>query len=280
MSRTRRALTGIAQFLRAAVTNPGRTAQLLNQLPSVARGVEFSGDTDFSVGRQSGGESNLTANSLLTYFNAHQNGPGIWKWTHYFDIYQRYFQRFVGREVHIMEVGIYSGGSLAMWKDYFGAECHVYGVDIEPACKAYEGDRTKVFIGDQADRGFWRDVKKAVPRIDILIDDGGHLPEQQRVTFEEMLPHLQPGGVYLCEDIHGTPHPFASFLQGLAGTLHLTIPADMPSGQPGAASNLSNCQQAIHAVHFYPFVAVIEKIARPIHHFTAPKHGTQWQPFL
>lgn len=280
MSRFRRALTGIAQFFWAAVTSPHRTGQLLNQLPSIARGVEFSCETNFSVGRGRSGESDVTANPLWAYFNAHQNGPGIWKWTHYFDIYQRYFQKFVGHEVHIMEVGIYSGGSLAMWKNYFGAGCHIYGVDIEPACKVYEDDRTKVFIGDQADHMFWRNVKKAVPRVDILIDDGGHLPEQQRVTFEEMLPHLQPGGVYLCEDIHGTPHHFASFLQGFAGALHLTIPVGMPDGQSGAASHLSNFQQAIHAVHFYPFVAVIEKREQLIHQFTAPKHGTQWQPFL
>jgi SAM-dependent methyltransferase len=267
------------QLFRTAVSSPRRTGQLLNQLPSVARGIEFSGKTDFAIGRERGRETDGTANPLLAYFNAHQNGPGIWKWTHYFDIYQRYFQRFVGREVHIMEVGIYSGGSLTMWKDYFGAGCHVYGVDIEPACKAYEGDRTKVFIGDQADRVFWREVKKAVPRVDILIDDGGHLPEQQRVTLEEMLPHLQPGGVYLCEDIHGA-HPFPSFVHGLAGTLHLTSPARMPDGQSGAASQASNFQQAIHAIHFYPFVAVIEKREQPIHQFIAPKHGTQWQPFL
>ena len=39
---------------------------------------------------------------------------------------------FAGAEVTVLEVGIYSGGSLLMWRDYFGADCTIYGVDIQP----------------------------------------------------------------------------------------------------------------------------------------------------
>jgi hypothetical protein len=56
--------------------------------------------------------------------------------------------------VHILEIGVFGGGSLEMWRNYFAPKCHVYGVDIEPACKSYEQERTKIFIGDQADPGF------------------------------------------------------------------------------------------------------------------------------
>jgi hypothetical protein len=54
-----------------------------------------------------------------------------------------------------------------------------------------------VFVGDQADRSFWKRVKQEVPNLGVVIDDGGHIPEQQIVTLEEMFPHLRPGGVYL-----------------------------------------------------------------------------------
>ena len=101
-------------------------------------------------------------NPLRAYFDAHREGPGLWKWLHYFDIYDRHFAKFRGREVHVLEIGIYSGGSLAMWKDYFGAEGRIYGVDIEEACRAYEDDVTKVFIGDQADRQFWRNKSTTI----------------------------------------------------------------------------------------------------------------------
>jgi hypothetical protein len=277
MSLLNKAFRGLANLVHAAVTNPRRSGELLNQLPSTVQGMQFS--RNFSAQLQDE-ESFQTENPLLSYFNAHKEGLGIWKWEHYFDIYQRHFSKFVGREVHVLEVGIFSGGSLSMWKEYFGADCRVYGVDIEPVCMAYQDDKTKVFIGDQADRSFWAGVRKAVPKLDILIDDGGHQPEQQRITLEEMLPHLRPGGVYLCEDIHSESHRFASYLQGLVRGLNSMTQSEMPRGVPGTAAAPSNFQKAIRAIHLYPFVAVIEKRERSVRQFIAPKHGTQWQPFL
>ena len=140
-------------------------------------------------------------NPLERYFDSVTEGPGIWKWRHYFDIYHRHFQKFVGRDVHVVEIGIYSGGSLPMWRHYFGERCRVYGVDIEAGCQVYANAHTQIFVGDQSDRSFWADFRKSVPHVDIVIDDGGHQPHQQQVTLEELLPHLRPGGVYLCEDV-------------------------------------------------------------------------------
>src|SRR5580692_5380159 len=61
---------------------------------------------------------------LGAYFDAHASGPGLWKWRHYFPIYERHFAPFVGRQPHVVEIGIYSGGSLPMWLDYFGDGAH------------------------------------------------------------------------------------------------------------------------------------------------------------
>jgi hypothetical protein len=89
-------------------------------------------------------------NPVHRYFESHVDGQGIWKWRHYFEIYHRHLARSRGKEVHIVEMGIYSGGSLMMWRDYLGPSSRVYGVDIEPACRVYEADRIRVFVGDQA----------------------------------------------------------------------------------------------------------------------------------
>jgi hypothetical protein len=214
-------------------------------------------------------------NPLRSYFDSVKQGRGIWKWIHYFDIYDRHFRQFVGKEVHVVEVGIYSGGSLDMWKYYFGSRCSVFGIDIEPACKAYEADKTRVFIGDQSDRDFWREFRKEVPKVDILIDDGGHIPEQQIVTLEEMLPHISPGGVYMCEDVHGEHNRFAAYVSGLGQALNAAKRCEtqhevLPS----------SFQKFIASIHQYPFVTVIEKTSSPVTRFIAPKHGTEWQPFL
>ena len=208
-----------------------------------------------------------TQSSLEVYFDGVDEGPGIWKWRHYFDIYHRHFQRFVGHEVHVVEIGIYSGGSLPMWRSYLGGRSHITGVDIEPACRVYESDHVSIHIGDQADRGFWRRFRNESKPVDILIDDGGHRPEQQQITLEELLPHIQPGGVYFCEDIVGFHNPFWGYASGLAHLLSSSTP------EPTAL------QSAVNSIHVYPFVTVIEKNEYSVPAFESTKRGTQWQPF-
>jgi hypothetical protein len=220
-------------------------------------------------------------NPMFDYFKSHREGPGIWKWNHYFDIYHRHFNRFRGQQVNILEIGIYSGGSLAMWKQYFGPNCRVFGVDIIDDCKVYENDSVKIFIGNQADRKFWRRFWAEVPRIDIIIDDGGHRTDQQIITLEETLAQLSPGGVYLCEDVHGTAKGFTAYVDGLIHQLSAaTIQHNVEDSERRMVVPTQDFQSQIESIHCYPFVTVIEKRREPMKEFVAPRHGTQWQPFL
>jgi len=215
-------------------------------------------------------------NPLWQHFEKNTVGAGIWKWTHYFDPYHRHLARMASRPVVVVEIGIFSGGSLPMWKKYFGPDSHVIGIDIEPACRAYEAEGISVVIGDQADRNFWRTFRESHPHVDVVIDDGGHTPEQQRVTLEEMLPHLRPGGIYICEDIHYTENEFAAFAAGLVGELNarIHIDKDVQKSRP------SPFQRDIYAIHFYAYLLVIEKSLNPPTELMGPRHGTEWQPFL
>jgi len=101
-----------------------------------------------------------------------------------------------------MEIGVYQGGSLQMWKNYFGPKARIYGVDINPKCKSLEEEQISIFIGSQEERSFLRSLKSQIPKLDILIDDGGHRMKQQITTFEELYRHIDDVGVYLCEDLH------------------------------------------------------------------------------
>ncbi|CAM4388476.1 hypothetical protein L1N85_23720 [Paenibacillus alkaliterrae] len=74
---------------------------------------------------------------LQDYFIAN-NSRFMIKWSHYFDIYERHFDRFVGKEVNLMEIGVFHGGSLQMWKHYLGDRATIYGVDIDPKAKSLE----------------------------------------------------------------------------------------------------------------------------------------------
>jgi 23S rRNA U2552 (ribose-2'-O)-methylase RlmE/FtsJ len=138
---------------------------------------------------------------LEKYFRENDNRL-IHKWAHYFDIYDRHFSRFRNKEIVILEIGVSQGGSLQMWKNYFGGKAKIYGVDINPKCKALEEENIRIFIGSQSDRNFLQEIKKQVPPIDILIDDGGHTMIQQIRTFEELFSSVKEDGVYLCEDLH------------------------------------------------------------------------------
>jgi hypothetical protein len=183
--------------------------------------------------------------------------------------------------VHILEIGIFSGGSLDMWHAYFGPACRVYGVDIQEACRAYENDSTTVFIGDQADRDFWRRFRRDVPTLDIVVDDGGHQPDQQAVSLEELLPHLQPGGVYVVEDLHGSGNRFGAYVSGLLQGLNTYRGiADHTNPERRKVSKAAGFQAVIESVHSYPYAVVIEKRREPLGEFVSPKHGTDWEPFL
>jgi hypothetical protein len=217
-------------------------------------------------------------NPLRKYVDEHTQGAGIWKWRHYFDIYDRHFARFRGQAVNVLEVGIYAGGSLEMWREYFGPKVELFGVDIEPACKASEKDGTRIFIGDQADPFFWAGVKLQVPKLDIVIDDGGHTPEQQRVTMDQLLPHLRRGGVYCCEDIHGFPNEFAAYVHRLAHRLNhsANIEEHADDNERSLAGAAIPFQSTINSIHLYPFMVMIEKNDVSVEEFVAPKRGDVW----
>ncbi len=260
------------------VRQPRLSLKLVSQLPLQRRAFNYSenwkpDDSGPAAPLISVEESTIESNPLRAFFEARQTGRGIWKWNHYFDIYHRHFSKFVGREANVLEIGIYSGGSLEMWRSYFGPKCHVYGIDIEDTCSVYKNDHTSVFIGDQANRSFWKSFKQKVPFIDILVDDGGHKTEQQIVTLEEMLPHLRPGGVFVCEDVEGEYNNFSAYMHGLVNNLN----ADRRQSD---RVDTTGFQSWIGSIHFYSFVTVIEKAHRPVRYLIAPKHGTEWQPFF
>jgi len=262
-------------MFKAMAIDPRVLDRVVNTAPPASSAHNFS-RTYIDTNQKADAHLCSSANPLWEYFQNHKQGNGIWKWEHYFDIYHRHFTRFVGHKVNVLEIGIYSGGSLEMWRSYFGEKSHIYGVDIENACKVYENDHVSISIGDQADRAFWRTFKESEEDIDILIDDGGHTPEQQQITLEEMLPSLRPGGVYLCEDVHGDFNRFSAFASSLVNDLN-----HMNLIQPSLLqSSTTSFQSSIHSIHFYPYVVVIEKHLVPPTRFSSLKHGTEWQPFL
>ena len=214
------------------------------------------------------------ANPLAAYFFANP-GRMIQKWHHYFDIYHRHFQSFRGKSPVVLEIGVFQGGSLQMWRNYFGPGAQIVGIDVDPRCKQFEEEQIRVMIGNQADRAFLAEVKRQLPRVDIVIDDGGHRMEQQIASFEELYPHLQPEGIYLCEDNHTSyvqsygggyrrPGTFIEYSKDLVDRLHAWY-----SEQPDAFA-VDALTRSTYALHYYDSVLVVEKrpIGQPVQSIT------------
>ena len=48
----------------------------------------------------------------------------------YLEKYEKYFGHLVKNKINLLELGIYKGGSLLMWRDYF-KKGTIVGLDIE-----------------------------------------------------------------------------------------------------------------------------------------------------
>lgn len=148
----------------------------------------------------------ITHNRLEDFF-FHKNHNPIRKWWHYFEIYHQYLNPFVGTDVRLLEIGVYKGGSLQMWKDYFGEKAVIVGIDINEDCKQFAEERIYVAIGSQGDSGFLKSVWEQYGPFDIVLDDGSHFMKDQIKTLETLFPMLREGGIYMCEDTHTSYWP-------------------------------------------------------------------------
>lgn len=132
----------------------------------------------------------------------HQSPYRCIKHSSYFDVYDRLFAPFVGRPITFVEVGVLDGGSLFMWRHFFGPQARIIGVDLNPGAKRWTQHGFEIHIGNQADPAFWTSFFAEVGAVDVLLDDGGHTFEQQVVTVEQALPHIRDGGLLVVEDTH------------------------------------------------------------------------------
>jgi hypothetical protein len=218
-------------------------------------------------------------NPLRDFFE-HGEHHEIDKWMHYFDVYDRHFARFRGNSPVVLEFGIFHGGSLQMWRDYFGPGSVIHGVDINPACSRLATTDTTIHIGDQEDRDFLRRLLDdvGVP-VDVVIEDGGHEFGQQIATFEEIYPRMAPDGVFLIEDLHTSywrvyggglrkPGTFIEYAKGLIDRLNAWH-VDERGFTP------DDFTRTTRSMHLYPSIVVFERGA-----ISAPESRQSGEPFL
>lgn len=212
-------------------------------------------------------------NPLRRYFRAN-TWRMIHKWDHYFDIYDRHFRRYRGADLTMVEVGVSHGGSLQMWRKYFGRRARIVGVDIDGRTRNLAEPGIEIFIGDQSDRRFLSDLARRVGTADIILDDGGHMMDQQLVTFDELWPIVVDGGLYAVEDLHTSywdafdggldrPGTFIEFSKRAIDRMHAW---HVPDGalKPDALT------RSVRGMHVYDSLIVFDKdtVAKPYHERT------------
>lgn len=222
----------------------------------------------------------MEENTLKKIFDTH-NGPRVHKWEHYLDIYEKYFSIFKGKPVHFLEIGVAHGGSLELWKKYFGPDSKFFGIDIIPDCKKFETSNTKIYIGSQGSEKFLTSISNQIPPLDFLLDDGSHNMSDQITSFNCLWPKIKNGGFYICEDVqtsywfsHGggykRKNTFVEHVKGLIDNLH-----GWHSKQP-AKFSVSRFTKEIKSIQIYNSIIFIEKgeIPKP----TECIHGSNQVP--
>jgi SAM-dependent methyltransferase len=200
----------------------------------------------------------------------------IHKWTHYFPAYERHFGRFVYRPLTFVEIGCGEGGSLQMWKRYFGPFARIVGLDIDPRCKQFEEEQIQIRIGDQSDEVFLRSVVEEFGAPDIVLDDGSHVMGHVAASFKFLYPLVQSGGVYMVEDLHTAYWPEYggglkrenSFIE-LCKQLIDELNADWSRGTVAP----TDFTRSTLSMHFYDSLAVFERGAHLKKY--APQIGTE-----
>ena len=101
---------------------------------------------------------------------------------------------------NVLEIGVSTGRSLKMWKEYFNGS-QIYGWDILDL-KYLNEDNINIFVIDQGkkeqiDNFFLNNLIG----FDFVIDDGSHLLDDQIISLFTLFPHLNSGAIYIIEDM-------------------------------------------------------------------------------
>ncbi len=212
-------------------------------------------------------------NELFRIFSADTN---VHKWHHYFDIYTRYFSRFRERPITMLEIGVFRGGSLRMWKQYFHPDSTIVGIDVDQSCQAHEIADRNVFvrIGSQADPAFLDKVNTEFGPFDIILDDGSHKTHHQIISFGALFRYaLKDDGCYMVEDVHtnywikhvDSPETFIDLSKQMVDMLHEPYfdrkETDFRHEHPDALQelDLSYLSANLDGISFHDSIVVFDK---------------------
>ena len=205
-------------------------------------------------------------------FKSH-NDREVGKWPHYFPAYERHFSRFRNKTCVIFEIGVWKGGSLQIWKKYFGPNAKIIGIDIIAETLDFEEEQIYIRIGNQSDRIFLSKLIDEFGTPDIVIDDGSHISSDICRTFQFLYPLMSENGIYLIEDLHTNyVHSYGNRRKSFVEKSKDLI--DQLNGQhihgirnkifDRFKSKSTNFTDTTQSINFYDSLVVFEKSKMPV----------------
>jgi len=201
-------------------------------------------------------------------------------WHDYLRAYER-FLLHLPLTANVLEIGVRTGCSLAMWSEYFPLG-EIVGIDknigsfsqyrqVFELHGAFSHDNVRVLQANASDESVHEHLNKAgVPPefADVIVDDANHWAKDQLARFEIFFPRLlAKGGVYLIEDVH-IQAPYAhdgtavrSYFANLSASSYLTEDSILVGAhQIDAFRNFSpDWRHSVESVSFLRDMVIITK---------------------
>lgn len=125
----------------------------------------------------------------------------------YLDVYEPLMRPKKESAQNVLEVGIYTGGSIRLWHDYF-LNATIHGLDIYPEHINIQADiknkeRIKLYTGiDAYNEDFFKRtfLDKGI-KCDIILDDGPHYLESMKAFVRLYSQILTDDGILIVEDL-------------------------------------------------------------------------------
>jgi FkbM family methyltransferase len=156
--------------------------------------------------------SDVSLHSLGSVFGTDKSTSGV------LPFYEKYMKPFRNAPINILEIGVFFGASIRMWREYFPCAT-VYGIDhfkgvqgngstFDCSRKFLEDskgvDRVRLIECDQSNRTALISLRDRFTQdgvqFQFIIDDGSHLMKDQQQSLGTLWSCLANGGVYFMED--------------------------------------------------------------------------------
>ena len=122
---------------------------------------------------------------------------------HYYD---KEFSEIRPANLNFLEIGIWEGSSLKLWKSWF-VNANIFGIDNNEGI--FDNKRISNFMDIPGTTIIWDDAysdsvvnKFNDNYFDYIIDDGPHTLDSHILCIEKWVPKLKPGGKLIIEDIY------------------------------------------------------------------------------